>query len=151
MSYYCFICKTLIRGNMFRAYDQNLCSPSCREHLIKKFNFNYNYKLKEKKENPIKKSVSCIKFIEKQQPEPQDAEPKYKSFAYDDGESTCINLYQVFNIILLVLKQEITGPQNYENHKRRISINIYTSSYSDLTFRNMFTKVIQKAKNFSIY
>ena len=73
----------------------------------------------ELEEKPIKKSVSCIKFIEKQQPEPQDAEPKYKSFAYDNGESTCINLYQVFNIILLVLKQEINGQQNYENHEKR--------------------------------
>ena len=36
MSYNCFICDKLIKGNMFKAYDKNLCSYSCREHLIKK-------------------------------------------------------------------------------------------------------------------
>ena len=143
MFYYCFICDLLIKGTMFKAYDQNLCSSSCRECLIKKFNFNCKYELEEK---PIKKSISCMKIIENRHPEPE-----YKPFTNDEGEPPCINLSQLFNISPIVSKEEVNEEQTYEKHQRRTCINIYTTSYSDLTFRSMFNKVVEKAKNFSIY
>ena len=146
MSYYCFICDSLIRGNIFKAYDQNLCSSSCRECLIKKFNFNCNYELEEKQEKPIKKSISCMKIIENPQPEPE-----YKPFTNDEGEPPCINLSGLLNLTPKVSKEEINEQPTYEKHQRRSCVNIYTTSYSDLTFRNMINKVVQKAKNFSIY
>lgn len=143
MSYYCFICDSLIKGSMFKAYDQNLCSFSCRECLIKKFNFNCKYELEEK---PIKKSISCMKIIEN-----RHSEPEYKPFTNDEGEPPCINLSQLFNISPVVSKEEVIEEQTYEKHQRRTCVNIYTTSYSDLTFRSMFNKVVEKAKNFSIY
>lgn len=143
MSYYCFICDSLIRGNMFKAYDQNLCSSSCRECLIKKFNFNCNYELEEK---PIKKSTSCMKIIENPQPEPE-----YKPFTNDEGEPPCINLSGLFNLSPKVSREELNEPQTHKKHQKRTCVNIYTTSYSDLTFRNMINKVVEKAKNFSIY
>ena len=146
MSYYCFICDSLIKGNMFKAYDQNLCSSSCRECLIKKFNFNCNYELEEKQEKPIKKSISCMKIIENPQPEPE-----YKPFTNDEGEPPCINLSGLFNLSPKVSKEELDEQPTYEKHQRRSCVNIYTTSYSDLTFRNMINKVVQKAKNLSIY
>ena len=144
--YYCFICDSLITGNMFKAYDQNLCSSSCRECLIKKFNFNCNYELEEKQEKPIKKSISCMKIIENPQPEPE-----YKPFTNDEGEPPCINLSGLFNLSPKVSREELNEQQTHEKHQRRTCVNIYTTSYSDLTFRNMINKVVEKAKNFSIY
>ena len=143
MSYYCFICDSLIRGNMFKAYDQNLCSSSCREYLIKEFNFNCNYELEEKQEKPSKKSISCMKIIKNPQPEPE-----YKPFTNDEGQPLCINLYGLFNLIPKVSKEEINEQPTYEKRQRKTCFNIYTTSYSDLTFRNMINKLGQKAKNF---
>lgn len=144
--YYCFICDSLITGNMFKAYDQNLCSSSCREYLIKKFNFNFNYELEEKQEKPIKKSISCMKIIENPQ-----TEPKYKPFTNNQEETPCINLSGLFNLTPKVLKEELNKPHTHEKHETRTCINIYTTIYSDLTFRNIINKVFQKAKNFLIY
>ena len=146
MSYYCFICDSLIKGSMFKAYDQNLCSSSCRECLIKKFNFNCNYELEEKQEKPIKKSISFMKIFENPQ-----SEPEYKPFTNDEGEPPCINLSGLFNLSPKVSREELNELQTHQKHQRRTCINIYTTSYSDLTFRNMINIVVQKAKNFSIY
>ena len=146
MSYYCFICDSLIKGSMFKAYDQNLCSSSCRECLIKKFNFNCKYELEEKQEKPIKKAISCMRIVENQHPEPE-----YKPFTNDEGEPPCINLSGLFNLSPKVSKEEINEKQTYEKHQRRTCVNIHTTSFSDLTFRNMMNKVVEKAKNFSIY
>lgn len=128
---------------MFKAYDQNLCSSSCREYLIKKFNFNCNYELEEKQEKPSKKSISCMKIIENPQPEPE-----YKPFTNDEREPLCINLSGLFNLIPKVSKEEINEQPTYEKHQRRTCVNIYTTSYSDLTFRNMINNLGQKAKKF---
>ena len=86
-----------------------------------------------------------MKIIENRHPEPE-----YKPFTNDEGEPPCINLSQLFNISPIVSK-EVNEEQTYEKHQRRTCVNIYTTSYSDLTFRSMFNKVVEKAKNFSIY
>lgn len=146
MSYYCFICGSLIKGCVFKAYDKNFCSSSCRECLIKKFNFNCKYELEEKQEKPIKKAISCMKIIEIRNPEPE-----YKPFTDDEGKPPCINLSQLFNISPIISKEEVNEEQTYEKHQKKTCVNIYTSSYSDLTFRNILNKVVEKAINFSIY
>lgn len=145
-TYYCYICESIINGNMFKAYDKNLCSSYCRESMIKKFNFNCNYKLEEKQETPIKKSISCIKIIENRHPEPE-----YKPFTNDEGEPPCINLSQLFNISPIISKEEINEQQTYEKHEKRSCLNIYTKSYSDLTYRNIMNYLVDKAKNLSVY
>ena len=146
MSYYCFICDSLIIGNMFKAYDKNLCSSSCRECLIKKFNFNSNYKLEEKLEKPIKKSISCIKIVENPKPEPE-----YKPFTNDEGEVPCINLSGLFNISPNISKEEINEKRNNEKYQKRNCVNIHTTNFSDLSLRNMLYIVFEKTKNLSIY
>lgn len=145
-SYYCYICESTIKGNMFKAYDKNLCSYSCRECLIKKFNFNCNYELEEK---PIKKSISCRKIIEN-----RHSEPEYIAFTNDEGEPPCINLSQLFNISPIDSKDskdEVNEEESYEKYQKRSCINMYIISYSDLTLISMLNKVVEKAKNFSIY
>lgn len=142
MPYYCFICNSSIKGNMFKAYDKNLCSSSCRECLFEKFNFTCNYELEKK---PIKKSVSCMKIIENQY-----LEPEYKPYTNDIGEPICINISQLLNISPIVSKEEVNKEKSYEKHQSRTCVNIYTTSYSDLTCMSMFNKVVEKTKNFSI-
>ena len=87
-----------------------------------------------------------MKIIENPQ-----TEPKYKPFTNNQEETPCINLSGLFNLSPKVSKEELNEQPTYEKHQRRTCVNIYTTSYSDLTFRNMINKVVQKAKNFSIY
>ena len=82
-----------------------------------------------------------MKIIENPQPEPE-----YKPFTNDEGEPPCIKLSGLFNLSPKVSREELNEPQTPEKHQRRTCVNIYTTSYNDLTFRNMINKVVQKPK-----
>ena len=143
--YYCFICDSLIEGNMFKAYDQNLCSSSCRECFIKKFNFNCNYKLQEKL---IKKSTSCVFIPENDKPQ-QKCENDYKCFINNKDnieEPVPKNLPELFNLTPTVSEEKIN-----EKPKRIDCINISTTIFTDRTCKNILTRLIEKTKNLLAY
>lgn len=154
-NYYCYICQSLIIDNIYKAYDQNLCNPSCREYLIKNFNFNSNYTIENKEYKPIKKSISCIKIyneineineIHTQEPFRND-EITQEPFRNDEIESPSLNLYELFNLSPIITKEEINKISTYEKHERKMCFGLYSISYSDLTLKNIF----EKTKNILIY
>tara|TARA_B100001250_G_scaffold404707_1_gene421085 strand:+ start:319 stop:789 length:471 start_codon:yes stop_codon:yes gene_type:complete len=154
-NYYCYICQSLIKGTIYKAYDQNLCNPSCREYLIKNFNFNSNYTIEKKEYKPIKKSISCIKIyneineineIDTQEPFRND-EITQDPFRNDEIESPSINLFELFNLSSIISKEEINKIPTYEKHERKMCFYLYSISYSDLTLKNVF----EKTKNILIY
>jgi len=141
-NYYCYICQSLIKGTIYKTYDQNLCNPSCREYLIKNFNFNSNYTIEKKEYKPIKKSTSCIKiYNEKNEIHTQDP------FRNDEIDSPSLNLFELFNLSPIISKEEINKIPTYEKHERKMCFNLYGIRYSDLTLKNIF----EKTKNILIY
>ena len=176
MSYNCFICDKLIKGNMFKAYDKNLCSYSCREHLIKKFNFNFNCKLEEKQEMNKGKCIGFMKNIENRQIKTEYISYRKEEEKEGEEEKICINFSGLFNISPVVSKEKINEEKineekinegkineekineekineekNYEKHDKRSCIDINKTSYNNLTFGNIIYKIFEKVKNFSIY
>ena len=161
-NYYCYICQSLIKGTIYKTYDQNVCNPSCREYLIKNFNFNSNYTIEKKEYKPIKKSISCIKiYNEKNEIHTQDPfindeitqdpfindEITQDPFRNDEIDSPSLNLFELFNLSPIISKEEINKIPTYEKHERKMCANLYGIRYSDLTLKNIFEKI----KNILIY
>jgi len=138
-NYYCYICHTIINGNIFKAFDQNLCSTSCRECLIEKFNFTCNYKLEKKQINLIKKSTTSIKINDSNKSESKlHVKEKYQKTIIGNKDKD-------------ISEKKNNKIPHYKKDNRMNCINIYTSSFNDLIFLNTINNVIQRAKNFSIY
>ena len=54
----CYKCKSIITGNIFRAYDQSFCSDYCRYNLVGNCDYNDKYIMVNKQTLPIKNNPS---------------------------------------------------------------------------------------------
>lgn len=153
MSNNCFTCNSIITGNIFKAYDKNLCSYSCREYLIQNYSFNSNFQLekkvnRKKVDNLINKNINHGKNIENEELEAL-YKKNYKSFINKEVAST--RLSGLFDLPSPILKEhKVNIEKTYEKENPRICLNIYTEYYNDLTFINIITKIVEKAKNLVI-
>ncbi len=116
----CYMCNSLIKGKIYKAYDKSLCSSNCIDCLIIKYKFNYNFNLVERKVKPIKKSISSIHIIENNQP-----------------QSISDTKYQFVNLIPIVLN---------EKYNRKSCVYMYTTNYSESVISNIINKFIKKTK-----
>lgn len=117
----CYMCNTLIKGKIYKAYDKSLCSSNCRDCFIIKFKFNSNYNLEERKVKPIKKSISSTVIIENNQ-----------------SELISEKKYQFVNLNPTVLN---------EKYNRESCIYIYTTNFSEPVISNIINKIIYKTKS----
>ena len=117
----CYMCNTLIKGKIYKAYNKSLCSSNCRDCFIIKFKFNSNYNLEERKVKPIKKSISSTVIIENNQ-----------------SELISEKKYQFVNLNPTVLN---------EKYNRESCIYIYTTNFSEPVISNIINKIIYKTKS----
>lgn len=152
MSNYCYICNSTIVGNIFKAYDKNLCSYYCREELIQNYNFNYNFQLEKKQDILNNKTISSSKNIENDKLQAVYIEKKKSFINNNNTETDYINLSELFNYPVPILKEEkININKSYKKENPRICLNIYSEYYSDLTFTNIINNIVNNTKNLLIY
>lgn len=117
----CYMCNSLIKGEIYKAYDKSLCSSTCRNCFIIKYKFNYNFNIEERKVKPIKKSKSSSYIIENKQSQPINEDK-----------------YQFGNLNPIVLN---------EKYNRESCIYMYSTNYSESICSNIINNLIKKTKN----
>ena len=150
-NYNCFICQSFINDNIFKAYDKNLCSNSCRECLLNKFNFNNYYQLEEKKS--IKKSNSYEKinnFSSSYYNSNIKLYEKNKSYPYLEIKNEYTNSFDIFNKTKITSFNEINKPFIHNKSNKRYCLNIYTFNLQDITFKKIILNLVKKTKKILI-
>lgn len=143
--YNCFICNSLIEENIYKAYDQNLCSNSCRECLFNKFNFNNYYKLEEKK--PIKKSNSNINIFSSLNYESNIEFYKNNNYYINEEiKSKSIYLSSLFNKKLNTPNTKFNESLNSNKSKKRYCINMYPITLQNIRLSNIIFSFLEKTK-----
>jgi hypothetical protein len=151
-NYCCYICKSQIKGNIFKAYDKNMCSSMCRNGLINRFNFNNNFKLEEKSIVRIKRSASYMTPVNNIYYKPTGIKEytKIKEYTHVDNIDYCKphkNLSIIVDFGNNTIDKEIDKLYNSKNVKTRSCGSSCSPNLKNINFvyiKNIISNAIDK-------